>query len=204
LSDEGDGLPKYMRLADGTLIDTKTGQKSVDTEINRAFSDEPQRSLLRAPKVKYGPGHRRFLDDLPLPPDQCRGVAAVLAFHLFGLSNADIAHIAKIRVESIDAILAGDASTRMLDGILQNIREHDRDVVRKKINAAAQDAVSKIVSLVESGDEKVSLSAAKDILDRSRHDSDDAGNRLTASGLTIRIIDERDSPTAKIDVSIEE
>jgi hypothetical protein len=92
----------------------------------------------------------------------------------------------------------------MLDGILQNIREHDRDVVRKRINAAAQDAVSKIVSLVESSDEKVSLSAAKDILDRSRHDNDDAGNRLTASGLTIRIIDERDSPTAKIDVSIEE
>lgn len=203
---EGGGKVRYVRLNDGTLIDVESGKQSVDTEINRAFSDQPERSLLRQSRAKtsYGPGKRRYLDDLPLPPEQSRGVAAVVAFHIFGLSNADIAHIAKVKIEYIDNILQSDAAIRMTEAILQNVREHDRDVVRKRINEAATAASDKLVELVASVDEKVALSAAKDVLDRSRSDDVDAGKRLSGGGLTIRIIDERDSPSAKVDVNFEE
>jgi hypothetical protein len=87
--------------------------------------------------------------------------------------------------------------------MLQNIREHDRDVIRKRINRAAGAAVSKIIDLSEnSRDEKVALAASRDILDRNASESGISGNN-SGSTLSIRIVDDRDNPMDKMKVEID-
>lgn len=191
----------FMRMGDGTLIDTETGKRVVSTEINHAFADtaESQRLKNARAKASFGEGRRRYLDDLPLPADQSRAVALVAAYTLFGLNTADIAFIAKTDVELVEQIKLTKGFVEFIDAMLANVREHDADKVRKKINASALKAAEKITELVESPDEKVSLNAAKDVLDRHAYTSMPAGSN-NVGGLVIRIIDDRDNPAAKVDV----
>lgn len=200
-----DEVPKYMRLADGTLIDTRTGQRVVDTEINRAFSDKPETSLVRkrTKKVEVDEWTRRFIDDLGVSPNQSRAIAAVASYTIFGLATIDIAHVLGTTSENIEAIQASEGYNKILEGMLQNVREHDQNVVRKKINAAAESAAKKLTELVSNNDPKVALAASKDVLDRSANGGNaDLSNRNNSS-FTIRIIDDRDNPADKVDVAID-
>jgi hypothetical protein len=199
---ENDRPKTFMRMHDGTLIDTETGKRVVSTEINHAFADtnESQRLKNARAKASFGEGRRRYLDDLPLPADQSRAVALVAAYTLFGLNTADIAFIAKTGVEIVEQIKLTKGFVEFIDAMLANVREHDRDKVRKKINASALKAAEKITELVGSPDEKVSLSAAKDVLDRHAYTSAPNGGSNNVGGLVIRIIDDRDNPAAKVDV----
>lgn len=200
MSDE-DKPQTFMRLADGTLIDTKTGTRVVSTEINQAFSDTTESQKLKNAKARasFSEGKRRYLDDLPVPADQSRAIALVAAYCLFGFNTADIAFVVKTSVEIVEQIKLTKGFVEFIDAMLANVREHDRDKVRKKINDHALKAAEKITELVQSSDEKVSLNAARDVLDRHAgvNSSNSGGN---AAGLVIRIIDDRDNPSAKVDV----
>jgi hypothetical protein len=204
MSDDETNQPHYMRLGDGTLIDTATGKRVVSTEINKAFSDKPETSMLkqarRAPAFEGAT--RRFLDDLPGTPSQSRAVAVVCAYTIFGLNEIDIAYTLNIEVDMVLAIQASEPYAKFLDAMLQNIREHDTDKIRKKINGAAQTAADKITKLVEHPDSKVAFSAAKDILDR-RDTYNGISSQQAQSGLTIRIVDDRDNPIDKVKVEID-
>jgi hypothetical protein len=130
-------------------------------------------------------------------------VAIIAGYAVFGLDPVDIAYIMKVKIEIVEGVMASDAYSRFLDSMLQNIREHDRDVIRKRINRAAGAAVSKIIDLSEnSRDEKVALAASKDILDRNASESGISGNN-SGSTLSIRIVDDRDNPMDKMKVEID-
>lgn len=195
--------PKFMRLADGTLIDTASGQKVTKTELNKAWADTPESEKLRAAKAKvsFGEGRRRYLDDLPLPADQSRAIALVAAYHIFGLNTADIAYVVRTEIEKVEEIKATRAFVDFIEAMLGNVREHDRDKVRKKINDTAIQAVEKVAKLVSSDDEKVALTASRDVLDRHAGTAANGGGS-NAGGLVIRIIDDRDNPSTKVDVDI--
>lgn len=195
---------KYMRLGNGDLIDTKTGKRVAGTEINKAFGDPAQSSPTKATRRKplLSGGRRRYLDDLPLPADQSRAVALVASYSVYGLSSADIAYIAKVDVELVEQVQDSEAFSKFLEGMLQNIREFDQDVVRKKLNDAASKAAEKVVELTASVDEKVALAASKDVLDRSRDNRDATGNGSAGGGLVIRIIDDRNDPSDKLKVDV--
>lgn len=197
--------PQYIRLGDGTLIDTATGKKIIDTEINRAFSDQPEKSLLVPSRKKpsFNEGKRRYIDDLPVSAPQSRAVALISSYYIFGLAVPDIAYILRTDEATIQAVLDSDAYTKFVDAMLQNIREHDQDQIRKKINKAAQGAVDKIVALVDTKKPEVALKAAQDILDRNASDNGLASSRAGPSTLTIRIIDDTDNPADKIKVDFD-
>lgn len=205
MSDRDDDAPRFVRLANGDLIDTSTGKRVPGTEINQAFADRAPGPTFAATKRRpaFAQGKRRYLDDLPLPPDQSRAVALVSAFTVFGLTAPDIAHIAKVDVGVIEQVQDSEAYAKFVDAMLQNIREHDLDKVRKKINDSALKAANKIVELTESVDEKVSLTAARDILDRASNRDAASSNGSSAGGLVIRIIDDRDNPGSKVNVDID-
>lgn len=187
--------PKYLKLGDGTLIDTSNGKRSVSTEINKAFSDAPKSSVLTQSKKRssYSEGKRRYLDDLPVPPDQSRAIAIVAAYTVFGLSEADISYILGQDVELIERVRQSEAYTQFVEAILQNVREHDQDKVRKKINDAAEKAAGKIVALADSKDEQVAFRAAKDVLDRAENGKYKTNENLSGV-LTIRVIDDKEKP----------
>jgi hypothetical protein len=144
------------------------------------------------------------LDDLPVPAFQSRPVAVIAAYVLFGLNEVDIAHILRTDVQNVINVIESDGFNQFVDGMLQNVREHDLDKVRKKINESALSAATKITDLVGSRDEKVSLAAAKDVLDRAGDGvySADGASSKRDSGFTIRIIDDKDSPSSGVEVEV--
>lgn len=189
-----------IKLADGTLIDVESGKRTVSTEINRAFSDETKP---RSAREEFTTGKRRFLDDLPLPALQSRPVAIVVSYILFGLTPSDIARILNITVDDIIRIVESTDYASFLDSVLQNVREHDTNTVRKKLNRAAEKATDRITELVDSGDEKVALIAAKDVLDRTGNRPVDVTEHRHSvdGGLTIRIInDTAAKPNIEVDL----
>lgn len=197
--------PAFITLADGTLIDARSGKRTVATEINKAFSDRPETSSLKRTQPQYEGSSRRYLDDLPTGASQSRAVAVIAGYTLFGLSSADIADILKIDMDTVVGIIESDAYNLFLEAILQNVREHDRNKLRKILNDKANSAVTKITDLVGSKDEKVALKAAQDVLNRVAGDglSDSTKTNNNGGGLTIRIIDERDNPLDKVKVEID-
>jgi hypothetical protein len=197
--------PKYLRLGDGDLIDTSTGKKVTGTDINRAFSDTPEKEALERAKRRssFEQGKRRYLDDLPVPAHQCSAVALVASLTVFGLNATDIAYATKTTEDIVDQIRETEAYYKYIEGLLANIREHDTNKVRKKINESAEKAAKRITELVSSGDEKVALGASREVLDRHGSESGVATGGGKSSGLVIRIIDDRDNPHTKVKVDIE-
>lgn len=193
--------PRFIPLKDGSRIDVHTGKRAVNTEINKAFTDN-QRDGGKA-KQSLDNVTRRFLDDLPVPSLQSRPLAIIAAYSVFGLSESDIAYLLNTDVENIRNVIASDAFNKFVEGMLQNVREHDLDVVRKKINESAIVAASKVTDLVGSRDEKVALAAAKDVLDRAGSGTySNSGTDRSSTGFTIRIIDDKDNPASGVQVEV--
>lgn len=202
MSDE----PKYLRLGDGSLIDMATGRPAVSTEINKAFSDKPETSMLEQGKERVSFSHekRRYLDDLPGTESQTKAVAMICALSVYGLNTADIAYLVRQDIETVEAIKDSAPYQKLLNGMLQQLREHDTNKVRKRINKEAINAAQKMADFVDHLDPKISLAASKDILDRAERGYGNQGeNSATQGSLTIRIIDDRDNPADKIDVEID-
>lgn len=201
--------PQFVRLANGTLIDVDSGRAVVSTEINKAFSDAPSSSTIskvdkRTSQSDFDGGVRRYLDDLPASPAQSRAVALVCAYSVFGLANADIGFILGVDHTVIEAVKATADYAKFLDGMLQQLREHDTNKIRKKLNAEAEGALDNIVKLAKSADEKIKLAASKDVLDRHEKGYGTQGENVAQkSSLTIRIIDDRDNPLDKVEVEID-
>lgn len=194
----------HIALADGTLIDAHTGKRTVSTEINKAFSDKPKTSMLKsASSSNFDGGTRRFIDDLPVPPNQSRAIAIIAAYSVFGLSAADISYVIGVELEVVEAILTSDGYNKFMEGVLQNIREHDKDVVRRKINEAASRAVETITDIAEKGSPALKLKASMDILDRHSDNVSGANGKSNSAGLTIRIVDDRANPIDKVEVDID-
>lgn len=183
----------YIKLADGTLIDTTNGKRVVGTEINKAFA-EPSKDA-STPEVSFAPT-RRYLDDLPAPGKHCNAVAVVAGYTIFGLSDADIAHVIGTDVVTVELTRQTSAYLRFMDALLASLRDHDQDVVRQKLNRSAERAAKALIDLVDSGDEKIKLNASVAVLDRSvGRPADIVEHRHKMDGaLTIRIIDEKDTP----------
>lgn len=198
-----DSGERFIRLADGRIINAETGEVAVSTEINKAFAPPPEKKKPGKRVAAFEEGTRRYLDDLPVPTFQSRPLAIIASYVLFGLNEADIAHILQTDVENIRAVIASDAFDKYMDAMLQNVREHDLDKVRKKINDAAFGAAEKIASLVKSPDEKVALAASKDVLDRASDGAYSSGAANKSGGFTIRIIDQKDEPGKDVKVEID-
>lgn len=192
--------PKYLKLGDGTLIDTNTGKRVLSTEINNAFAVGKQGTKVGA--ASYDGGKRRYLDDLPCPAPQSKAIAIIASYFIFGLAPADIAHIMSTELANVTGVMESKDFQTFLDGMLQNLREHDTNKVRKQINDTALQAAKKISSLTGSFDEKVALAASKDVLDRVERDVDRASGRNNGErgSLTIRIIKDAE---AKVEVDVD-
>lgn len=184
-----------LKLATGELINTQSGKRTVGTDINKAFTITEEKDLKSSKDLKMVT--RRFLDDLPVPPLQSRPIAIVLGYSSFGLNDADIASILSITAADVRSIRESDEYSKFLEGVLQNIREHDANVVRKKLNKEAENAATKIANLVDYPDAKVALAAAKDILDRNNIKGTEIVEHRHEGAITFRYIDDAEKKTSK-------
>src|SRR5437868_5678337 len=124
--------PRYLKLGDGTLIDTNTGKRVLSTEINNAFAVGKQGD--KVAQASYDGGKRRYLDELPCPAPQSKAIAIIAAYYIFGLAPADIAFVLGTELSNVQGVMESKDFQTFLDGMLANLREHDTNKVRKQLN----------------------------------------------------------------------
>lgn len=127
---------------------------------------------------------RRKLVDLPDIPSKMNVISVVVSYTLFGLDEGEIAVALGVEVRRIRAIKMLDAYADMLGHVIDGIKSRDLDPIAKLIEDHSQEAVQKVVELLRDADsDKVALSAAQDLLDRSgRRPADVHEHRVMHSG----------------------
>lgn len=150
-------------LADGTKIDAKSG--AIIKPIEDVGVAVPRESEARRIVVAT----RRKLADLPAVPDTMNVVAVVLSYHLFGLSNDEIAIAIRLTVDQVERIKESNEFVELHKKVVDQVMLVEAQDVRDLITQASKDAARKIVELTRSENELTAMYASKDVLDRAGH-----------------------------------
>lgn len=171
-----------MTLADGTVIDMLTGRPVRQSRsIVVPTHQEAVREVTRV---------RKRVHDLPEAPAKMNAISLVAMYHMFGLSDMDVAYVTGLTEAQVGNIKKLDAYTQMMQTIAEGVAKADVDHVRNTIESHALAAVETVVDVMNSEDEKARLVAAKDILDRAGHRPADVveHKHKLEGGLTIEYI----------------
>jgi len=148
-------------LADGTVIDPSTGKKKRPEYLEVPSNREAVAVIAET---------RRKLSDLPDVPERMNVVSTILSYHLFGLTDDEISIAIKLPVTRVVAIKMLEAFTKMQEAVMDRMVEKDKGAVAQVLEGAAVTGANTIVHLMQHAeDEKVQLTAAKDVLDRNGH-----------------------------------
>ena len=97
-------------------------------------------------------------------------VSLVAMYYLFGLNDIDIAYVTGLTEAQVGQLRTHTAFDELIDTARKNVLQEDGGAVRTMLEKNAVGAARRVVSLLNSYDEKVSnITAAKDILDRAGH-----------------------------------
>lgn len=147
-----------LELHDGTKIDPKTGRVIRESKFVEVPSNTDAQRIVAST--------RRRLSDLPAPPAQLNAISAVCAYTMVGLSDDEIAIATGLSANQIERIRGLDAYSEVEKAIIQSVVESDTSGVRAFINAHQRKAAETMVDIMQNGEEKNAVVAAKDILDR--------------------------------------
>lgn len=157
----GEDASSFITLADGTRISTATGRPlgRPQSEFVPTHSEAVQ-ELTRV---------RKRLADLPVAPKNMHPIALVVAYYLFGLEDFEIAIATGLTENQISNMRMTEAFQSMHDTLIRNLLEAQTNSVRDYIDRHAHNAAERMIELMRSESEQVSLTASKDVLDRSGH-----------------------------------
>lgn len=199
---------RFIRLADGTLIDPLTRQpvaiprngsaSSLDDDagIDRDGADDPTPAGVGT----IAPLVRRSLLDLTLSAEQMAVVNNVLVYTLWGLPDDEIAIQCNCSVPDVHTVRDLDEYTRMHDALVAGMRQSYSASAHGVISQAAIAAARVVVSGLRSPSKRMQFDAAKDILDRSGHRPADHATinvnlgRDNDDALVIRVVREAEQP----------
>jgi len=158
-----------LELPDGTLIDPTSGRV-----INPTLEEIRDDAFIQIPSgseaIALVTTTRRKLSDLPDIPARMNTISIVLTYHMFGLSDDEIAIASGLKVEQVTSIKLLDAFDKMLAAVSKGILREDKGEVQSIIENAGVTAINTVKGIMADGDDdKVRLTAAKDILDRGGH-----------------------------------
>jgi len=146
-------------LNDGTQINPATGATI------RQQVEIPSNSTA----VKQVTNFNKRIADLPALPKQMNVINIILSYHLFGMNDSEISLATELSIEQITRIKMSDTFTTMHVALISSIQDETKSTVRDIISSQSINAASTITDLMQSDDDKVALTAAKDILDRDGH-----------------------------------
>lgn len=188
-------------LADGTRIDPATGKVIKDRQPSR-YVEVPAAT----DAVRQITAVRKSIRDLPAPPKQMNAISVVVMYHMFGLSEEDIAIASGMTVDQVGRIKMLDAFNSMLNTVSENLANQETDDVRSILQRHAKNAVNRVIETLDE-DGVLGFKAAQDILDRAGHRPvDTVEHRMKLEGgLTIEVV-RKDHAAAvpTIDVAFEE
>lgn len=194
LADVTEGL----RLADGSVVLPSGKVMKHNKQMVEVPSNCDAQRIVTAT--------RRRIADLPSVPRTMNAVSVVLCYTLFGLADEEIAIATGMTVEQVGRVKMLEAYGSMQQTIVQQINENDASTVRSLFVAQSRAAATKLVDLVENGEDSIALAAAKDVLDRAGHRPADVveHRHKMEGGLTIEVRRKDDTvQTPVIDVTPE-
>lgn len=173
-----------ITLADGTVIDTRTGRPrgQLPGHVIVPTNAEAVQEITRV---------RKRLADLPdLPPKQMHITAVVCAYYMFGLEDYEIAHALGVTERQVSNIKMTAAFDELVDTLQRNIVEGQQDDVRTFLSNHARTAADTMVRELASPNGQNRIVAAKDILDRAGHRPADVveHRHKVEGGLTIEYV----------------
>jgi transposase len=112
---------------------------------------------------------RRKLIDLPGTPQQLTAYGAIIAYTASGISDAEIGVALGISAAQVAQIKSTPAYQSMEHSVIEAARKVAEHEVQKILASKETKAATRLTELVESVDEKVALTAARDVLDRRGH-----------------------------------
>lgn len=111
----------------------------------------------------------RKLVDLPGLPEQLNTYSVILIYTISGLSDSEISIATGIKPQQVKRIREQSAYQQLESFVIDAVREQTKNDVVGLLAQKEVRAAERVSELVDSIDEKVALSAAKDILDRRGH-----------------------------------
>jgi len=145
-----------LPLANGLVIDTKTGQAilpstSPDAVINqqaKKYKQSAQATTVRG-RDRNNRAVRRGLVDLPADSKAVTTCGVVWLYFTLGINDAEIAEATGLKLSQVDMI-KGLQLFQQLDTLLKdNIAALTSDSVQKRIDAMSASALDKLEDLVE-------------------------------------------------------
>lgn len=179
-----------LKLADGTMIDPATGRarRSSSTYVEVPAHSKAQEQIRKI---------NTRLADIPMLPKQLNVVSAILSYTLIGLSDDEIAIATGLTKNQVTSVRSSEVYEQLQKKIVDNIAEQDEADVRTYLVKHARRAAENVVDLLEAEDEKVSLAASKDILDRSGQRPVDTVNHIVEQRQTLNIVHIKRDETVK-------
>lgn len=179
-----------LKLADGTMIDPATGRAR---RLSSTYVEVPSHSKAQEQIRKIN----TRLADIPMLPKQLNVVSAILSYTLIGLGDDEIATATGLTKKQITTVRTSEVYEQLQKKIVDNIADQDETDVRTYLVKHARKAAENVVDLLEAEDEKVSLAASKDILDRSGQRPVDTVNHIVEQRQTLNIVHIKRDETIK-------
>lgn len=148
-----------LTLADGTVINTQTGQRVLPGHVVVPTNEEAVQEVTRV---------RKRLADLPdIPQGQLNITAVVCTFYMFGLEDFEIAHAVGLTETQVQNIKMTAAFDDLVETLRGNMLEGQQDDIRSLLVSHANTAARTMVNELSSSNGQNRIVAAKDIMDRA-------------------------------------
>lgn len=183
-----------LMLPDGSKVAPSAAQTFSGVEVPTA--NEAQRIVA---------GTRRKLADMPALPKHMNSYAVVLCYTASGLSDNEIAVATGFTNDQI-AHLRRQSAYEQLEGmVIEAVKAQAATAVKEILVKGEVSAAYKLVALAESEDDRIALTAAKDLLDRGGHKAAEKLdiNAHIQNTFRIEVVDKRDTEAPVIDVEAE-
>jgi hypothetical protein len=193
-----------IKLADGSEIDPATRQV-----INAPNQGKVKQHAAPNPRVVARQRRhtvKRRIFDLAVEPKTANMFGLVIFYVLLGLPDNDICECTGLSYDQLMAVRANDNYDELRSMLVGEVRASQQTDVRGLLEDSADAAAERILSLMDSGDEKVSLAAAKDVLDRAGHRPADVVEHRHSfdNEMRIRIIEDQAIDIPVLDLEVEE
>ena len=120
--------------------------------------------------------HRK-LGDLPDQPMKMNPIAAIITYSAVGLDNTDIAAALGATPEQVATIKDSEAYKQLEQMFDQTVFEDERRNAKHLISKASSHAAATMISLIDSSDENIALTASRDITKLSGITTDEENTR---------------------------
>lgn len=191
-----------LRLANGIIIDTETGQAITPAPSPDAVSlpktDNARKNVRELGRDKSNRNIRVGLHELPADTKACTTAGIVYFYHMMGLSDLDIATATGLKLSQVEMVKGLDLFTQIDARIRENITKLDFDSMRSRISEAAKKSMNVMEDALDDDelDMKTKIKVAKDMLDRDGHRAADIveHRHKMEGGLVIRVVEEKKQP----------